>query len=79
MLRTRFKNTTLLTVAHRLGTIMDYDVILVMESGRCAEFGSPAELLARNGVFAELVNSTGSDSSKALRAIADSRSNVTLS
>ena len=70
MLRTRFKGTTLLTVAHRLNTIMDYDSILVMDKGRAAEFGSPQDLLERNGVFAELVASTGEESSRALREIA---------
>ena len=70
MLRTRFKGTTLLTVAHRFNTIMDYDSILVMDKGRAAEFGSPQALLERNGVFAELVDSTGEESSRALREIA---------
>jgi ABC-type multidrug transport system fused ATPase/permease subunit len=67
MLRTRFVDTTLVTVAHRLNTIMDYDLILVMDSGQAAEFGSPAELLERQGLFTELVNATGPESAKALR------------
>ena len=72
MLRTRFPNTTLLTIAHRLNTIMDYDYVLVMDAGRAAEFGSPAELLSNDGggIFAELVDATGPESSKALRALA---------
>jgi len=73
MLRTRFSDTTLITVAHRLNTIMDYDTILVMEAGRAVEFGPPAELLSNdNGVFSCLVDSTGPESSKALRAMAAS-------
>jgi ABC-type multidrug transport system fused ATPase/permease subunit len=67
MLRTRFAGATLVTVAHRLNTIMDYDLILVMDSGRAAEVGSPAELLKKNGIFTELVNATGPESAKALR------------
>lgn len=59
MLRTRFARTTLLTIAHRLETIMDYDKILVMDSGKAAEFGTPSDLIDNNGVFAELVNATG--------------------
>jgi len=59
MLRSRFTGTTLLTIAHRLETIMDYDKILVMDSGRAAEFGTPSELIANNGIFTELVNATG--------------------
>ena len=70
MLRTRFKKTTLLTVAHRLQTIMDYDNIIVMDGGRAAEYGSPKELIKKQGVFADLVTSTGEDSARALREIA---------
>ena len=70
MLRTKFKHCTLLTVAHRLSTIMDYDLVLVMDAGQAAEIGSPVDLLARGGMFADLVDATGSESSKALREIA---------
>jgi ABC-type multidrug transport system fused ATPase/permease subunit len=69
MLRTRFKETTLVTIAHRLNTIMDYDLILVMDAGRAAEFGPPAELLENKGIFSELVDATGSESASALRAM----------
>lgn len=70
MLRTRFKETTLVTIAHRLHTIMDYDYVLVMDAGRAVESGSPSELLQKSGVFSELVDATGPDGSKALRAMA---------
>jgi ABC-type multidrug transport system fused ATPase/permease subunit len=70
MLRSRFVGTTLITIAHRLNTIMDYDCILVMSDGKAAEFGTPAELLSnKDGLFSELVESTGKESSAALRAI----------
>jgi len=75
MLRTRFVGTTLVTIAHRLNTIMDYDVILVMDGGKCAEFGSPHELLAAGRIFSELVDATGKDSSKALRRMTQQSSN----
>ena len=74
MLRTRFEGTTLITIAHRLNTIMDYDVVLVMDQGRCAEFGSPAELLENEGgIFTSLVDSTGKESSQTLRRIASTK------
>ncbi len=41
-------------VAHRLSTVVHADVILVMEKGRVVEQGKHAELLARNGAYAEL-------------------------
>ena len=69
MLRTRFKDTTLLTIAHRLHTIMDYDLVLVMDAGRAVEFDRPKELLEQKGIFAELVDATGPEGSKALRAM----------
>jgi ABC-type multidrug transport system fused ATPase/permease subunit len=58
------------TVAHRLQTIMDYDLVLVMDAGRAAEIGSPMELLSLNGLFAELVKATGVESANALREMA---------
>jgi ABC-type proline/glycine betaine transport system ATPase subunit len=60
------------TVAHRLNTIMDYDLVLVMDAGRAVEFASPNELLnIPGGVFSELVDATGAESSKALREMAE--------
>jgi ATP-binding cassette subfamily C (CFTR/MRP) protein 4 len=70
MLRSKFVGTTLITIAHRLNTVMDYDCILVMSEGKAAEFGTPAELLSnKNGLFSELVESTGKESSASLRSI----------
>merc|ERR1712176_1546402 len=70
MLRTRFPHTTLLTIAHRLNTIMDYDCVLVMDAGRAAQFDAPAKLLEnKEGIFSKLVDATGSESSKALRQL----------
>ncbi|MFO0890041.1 MAG: ABC transporter ATP-binding protein [Isosphaeraceae bacterium] len=52
---------TVILVAHRLTTLLDTDRILVFEDGRIVETGSYAELLRRNGAFAELVRSAGGD------------------
>jgi ABC-type multidrug transport system fused ATPase/permease subunit len=51
VLREHVKRTgcTLITVAHRISTIIDYDRIAVLDAGNLVEFGSPAELLAING------------------------------
>ena len=72
MIRKRFKGTTLLTIAHRLNTIMDYDVICVMDNGKVSEYGEPSELLQTEGLFSRLVDSTGKESSLALRQMAQS-------
>jgi ATP-binding cassette subfamily B protein len=45
---------TVLVIAHRLETIADADAVVVLEDGAIVERGRPAELLARDGRFAEL-------------------------
>ena len=68
-IRTAFADVTVLSIAHRLDTIIDFDRVLVMDRGRVAEFDTPANLLRRNGIFADLVAQTG-DASERLRATA---------
>ena len=51
------RGRTTFIVAHRLSTIREADVILVMRDGHIIEQGSHAELLARNGFYARLYNS----------------------
>ena len=43
------KGSTIITIAHRLQTIIDYDKVLVLDKGRVIEYDSPVELLAREG------------------------------
>ena len=60
------KGRTSFIVAHRLSTIQDADVILVMKEGKIIEQGSHEELLKQNGFYAMLYNSqwAGEASSK---------------
>ncbi|KAL5019777.1 hypothetical protein ScPMuIL_002669 [Solemya velum] len=44
-IRTEFKECTVITIAHRLNTIMDYDRVMVLDSGKIKEFDSPGTLL----------------------------------
>ena len=48
---------TSFVVAHRLSTIRESDVILVMKDGHIIEQGNHEELLGRNGFYAKLYNS----------------------
>lgn len=48
-IRREFKGATVLVIAHRLGTVIDSDQIMVLEQGRLAEFGAPEELLSQRG------------------------------
>lgn len=51
------KNRTSFIIAHRLSTIRDADLILVMNNGDIVEQGNHEELLAKNGLYANLYNS----------------------
>ena len=44
MVRNRFQKCTVLTIAHRLHTIIDSDKVLVLDSGNLAEFDAPSSL-----------------------------------
>lgn len=51
------KERTNFVIAHRLSTIVNSDVILVLDKGDIVEKGNHKELLARDGIYAELYNS----------------------
>ncbi len=70
-IRTKFADCTVLTIAHRLDTIIDADRVLVMEHGRVLEFDHPHRLLGQEqGLFSSMVEATGGESSKKLREAA---------
>jgi len=59
-IRKEFAESTILTIAHRLRTVIDYDKVLVLDQGHIVEYGAPSELLHDpNSVFFGLCKATG--------------------
>ncbi|XP_036445135.1 multidrug resistance-associated protein 1 isoform X3 [Colossoma macropomum] len=58
-IRTQFEDCTVLTIAHRLNTIMDYTRVLVLDKGQMAEFDSPSSLIAKKGIFYKMAKDSG--------------------
>uniref|UniRef100_A0A8C3NY64 Canalicular multispecific organic anion transporter 2 n=2 Tax=Cyanoderma ruficeps TaxID=181631 RepID=A0A8C3NY64_9PASS len=58
-IRTQFVGCTVLTIAHRLNTIMDYTRVLVLDNGTIAEFDTPANLIAAKGIFHSMARDAG--------------------
>lgn len=70
-IRERFAECTVLTVAHRLHTVMDSDRIVVMDAGRVREFDWPAVLLdLEGGVLRDMVDACGPQEATSLKRIA---------
>lgn len=54
-IRSKFQDCTVITIAHRLNTIIDYDKVLVMDKGTVVEYDKPSVLLQdHDGVLTEL-------------------------
>ena len=54
-----FKDRTIITIAHRINTILDSDRIVVLDHGNVAEFDTPSALVRQRGQFYELVKEAG--------------------
>ncbi|XP_063977599.1 ATP-binding cassette sub-family C member 4-like [Diachasmimorpha longicaudata] len=71
-IRTKFSECTVITIAHRLNTIIDSDRVVVMEGGRMVECSTPYELLTQKPPtqFAKMVNETGTEMANKLLGVA---------
>lgn len=61
IIREDFGQKTILVVAHRLDTILDFDRIVVLDKGQIVEDGSPSELLSRDSAFKVLYDAYRSE------------------
>ncbi len=71
-IKSHFRNTTILCIAHRLNTIADFDRVLVLKDGMLEEYDTPISLLDKKGLFSELVDATGPSNAQLIRQIAKS-------
>ncbi|KFW76415.1 Canalicular multispecific organic anion transporter 1, partial [Manacus vitellinus] len=58
-IRSEFSDCTVLTIAHRLHTIMDSNRVMVLQAGQIVEFDSPEELLQKQGIFSLMAKDAG--------------------
>uniref|UniRef100_A0A1L8DV41 Putative peptide exporter abc superfamily protein n=2 Tax=Nyssomyia neivai TaxID=330878 RepID=A0A1L8DV41_9DIPT len=72
-IRQMFADCTVLTIAHRLNTVMDSDRVLVMDAGKAVEFAPPFELLtgiSGSGIFEGMLKETGKGTYEQLLEVA---------
>lgn len=71
-IRTKFSECTVITIAHRLHTVMDSDRVLVMDAGKVVEYGHPYDLLKSSGGYLrKLVDQTGNATAMHLMQMAE--------
>ncbi|CAF3400484.1 unnamed protein product [Rotaria sp. Silwood1] len=73
-IREKFKQCTVLTIAHRLRTVIDSDRIMVLGNGELLEFDTPQALLSNsNSHFTSLIEQTGSTEAQFLRTLVNTQ------
>lgn len=58
VIREKFSAHTIIAVAHKLDTILDFDKVAMLDAGRLIEFDEPYALLNRDSAFSKLYNTT---------------------
>jgi len=70
-IRHEFAESTILTIAHRLRTVIDYNRVMLLEDGRIAEFDTPVALLSdQSSKFYKLCKATGTEEFAMLKKLA---------
>jgi len=78
IIREEFVGKTILTIAHRLATVIDSDLIMVLDKGKLIELGPASSLLAKDiddkhAIFKQLVEETGESASRYLHSMANKK------
>ena len=60
LLRSKFASHTIIAVAHKLDTVLDFDKVVVMHHGSLVEYGEPYKLLEREGSWFKSLYEDGS-------------------
>ena len=63
LIREKFSNHTVIAVAHKLETVLDFDKVAVLDGGVLVEFDNPYTLLSRPSAFNKLYNSSKQEQS----------------
>lgn len=66
-----FQHHTVISIIHKLHNVLGFDKVAVMDKGRLADFGSPRDLLAQEGLFKQFYGSGTiiSDSSSGISSV----------
>ncbi|KAJ3015942.1 UNVERIFIED_CONTAM: hypothetical protein HDU68_012501, partial [Siphonaria sp. JEL0065] len=76
-IRTHFKETTVISIAHRVNTIADFDRVLVLDAGKLVEYDTPANLLrTTTSLFKSLVEATGTANATVVASIAEDHERI---
>ncbi|GFS16310.1 multidrug resistance-associated protein 4 [Elysia marginata] len=77
-IRNKFKTCTVLTIAHRLHTVIDSDRIMVLDAGKIVEMGTPNQLLSygKSGWFYSMIQKLGKEEQEHLIQLASKDQNI---
>lgn len=78
IIRDEFQDRTIIAIAHRLDTILDFDRVAVLHMGELLECDTPGNLLGRDSIFKRLCESNGVDMDAEAEISANITSNASL-
>jgi len=58
-IREEFNSSLLVTIAHRINSVIDYDRLIILDQGKIAQFDTPYNLIRTEGIFREMCKKTG--------------------